>query len=1169
MSEIKDFVHLQLHTEYSIIDSTVSLAPLFEKVVEDKMSCVAITDVMNIYCTVKAYQKARAKGIKLIIGAELWVLNPNINKKIPEKITILCENLSGYKNLIEIISDAYINGVRVDGIPTIDFAKLNPKNCNGLIALIGGKDTLLNQAILLEDSKKIKSMLDNWQDIFNTKEKEGQDDLFLVVQNFKDDKNDSDQILYNSVKLAIDHNLPIVATCAVRFIDKKDFDAHEIRVCVSEGTTLDDPKRNNSYLKDQCLKSAQEIKDDFKDIPAAIDNTCKIAMRCNVELDLWKPSLPNFPVPEGMSEADYLIDISNKGLDARLAKIKDADENIYKDRLKQELDVIIQMGFPGYFLIVADFIAWSKDNDIPVGPGRGSGAGSIVAYSLNITDIDPIPYDLLFERFLNPERVSMPDFDVDFCMDGRDRVIEYVSKKYGSHRVSQIITFGSMAAKAVVRDVGRVLGHPYGMIDRIAKLIPMDLGMTLTQALEDSLELKQRYEQESDIKNLIDYSLQLEGTIRNAGKHAGGVIIASTKLTDFTPIYCEEGGTLSSQFDKDDAEAVGLVKFDFLGLRNLTIIKMAVDNINKGLLPDTKKFNIDNIPLDDAKSFKLLKACKTTAVFQLESRGMKDLIKRLQPDCFEEIIALVALFRPGPLQSGMVDDFIDRKHGRAKVEYPHPMAAELLKPTYGIILYQEQVMLLAQVLANYSLGGADLLRRAMGKKKPEEMAKQRSVFVEGAAKNNIDDKTANYIFDLIDKFSGYGFNKSHSAAYAMVAYQTAYLKAHYPEYFMAAVLSSDMDNTDKMVAFVQDAKDLGISILPPNVHTSDYRFKVVNNSNNKLEVLFGLGAIKGVGESALECLFEARKKINKFKSLADFCKNLDTRKVNKRVLEAFVKSGALDCLGESRAQIFENIADALKFSEQSSTNVKTKQNDLFSSSTGSIQEPDITKANKQVVNWGLKDKLTYEKEVLGLCLSGHFMDVYNKEVKKLRLAPLSAVSKDISSRKPINIKFCGVIGSIRRMRSKKGNWFNILVLDDAKSQTEIMLFDDAMPIEPLKADSVVVIDAQLSWDAHRKRNRVRVQLIQVIEEYRKYNMKNLWLHLKDESAGEYLPKIKELVNKAEPGDVRLGFTYDYDGIRAKLVPDLDNKDAKGIQVKDELLSDLKVLLGEGSVDVLY
>ena len=611
-----------------------------------------------------------------------------------------------------------------------------------------------------------------------------------------------------------------------------------------------------------------------------------------------------------------------------------------------------------------------------------------------------------------------------------------------------------------------------------------------------------------------------------------------------------------------------MVKFDFLGLRNLTIIKMAVDNINKGLLPDAKNFNIDNIPLDDAKSFRLLKDCKTTAVFQLESRGMKDLIKRLQPDCFEEIIALVALFRPGPLQSGMVDDFIDRKHGRAKVEYPHPMAAELLKPTYGIILYQEQVMLLAQVLANYSLGGADLLRRAMGKKKPEEMAKQRSVFVDGAAENNIDDKTANYIFDLIDKFSGYGFNKSHSAAYAMVAYQTAYLKAHYPEDFMAAVLSSDMDNTDKMVAFVQDAKDLGISILPPNVHTSDYRFKVIKN-DDKLEVLFGLGAIKGVGESALECLFEARKKITKFKSLADFCKNLDTRKVNKRVLEAFVKSGALDDLGESRAQLFENIADALKFSEQSSTNAKTKQNDLFSSNTGSIQEPDITKANKQVVNWGLKDKLTYEKEVLGLCLSGHFMDVYNKEVKRLRLAPLSAVSKDISSRKPINIKFCGVIGSIRKMRSKKGNWFNILVLDDAKTQTEIMLFDDAMPIEPLKADSVVVIDAQLSWDAHRKRNRVRVQLIQVIEEYRKYNMKNLWLHLKDETADKYLPKIKELVNKAEPGDVRLGFTYDYDGIRAKLVPDLDNKDAKGIQVKDDLLSDLKVLLGDAAVDVLY
>ena len=833
------FIHLQLHTEYSLIDGTVSLKPLFERLSDLKMPAVAITDVMNLYGLIKAYKKARAKGIKLIVGCELWIdiSSKKFNKKNkktqkPERVIVLCENKLGLNNLINIISDAYLTGSRFGSIPVININNLNSDNLSGLIGLIGGNKSYLAEILLNKDESSVKQNIELWQNLF------AKDNLFILLHQIG--ANKQLELLQESIKYAISYDIPVVAAQDVMFLDKKDFDAHEIRVSVSEGSTLEDANRNKSYFRDQYLCSQQELDDVFKQIPVAIENTYNIAIRCNVELELDQPCLPNFPVPKGMSEADYLIKISQEGLEQRLDKIKkfnkdnnkNIDESIYivyKDRLKEELDVIINMGFPGYFLIVADFISWSKDNDIPVGPGRGSGAGSIVAYALKITDIDPIPYDLLFERFLNPERVSMPDFDVDFCMDGRDKVIAYVAEKYGSHRVSQINTFGSMAAKAVIRDVGRVLGHPYGMIDKIAKLIPLDLGMTLSQALKDSIELKQRYDKESDVKTLIDYSLQLEGTIRNVGKHAGGVVIASTKITDFSPIYCEENGTPSTQFDKDDAEAAGLVKFDFLGLRNLTIIKMAVDNINKFIIKKQEnKLYIEDIPLDDKKAFDLLKKCLTTGVFQLESRGMKDLIKRLQPDCFEDIVSLVALFRPGPLQSGMVEDFIDRKHGRAKVEYPHPMAAEILKPTYGIILYQEQVMLLAQVLANYTLGAADLLRRAMGKKKPEEMAKQRDIFVSGAAENNIDEKTSTYIFDLIEKFSGYGFNKSHSAAYAMIAYQTAYLKAHYPEAFMAAVLSSDMDNTDKLVLFVQDVLDLKIKILPPDINNSDYYFKIFN-----------------------------------------------------------------------------------------------------------------------------------------------------------------------------------------------------------------------------------------------------------------------------------------------------------------------------------------------------
>ena len=677
----------------------------------------------------------------------------------------------------------------------------------------------------------------------------------------------------------------------------------------------------------------------FADIPEALENSVEIARRCNVALTLGKNVLPDFPVPRGMTTESYFGAEARAGLDVRLrlipAEEREARAAVYRERLEHEIKVIVEMGFPGYFLIVADFIRWAKDNDIPVGPGRGSGAGSLVAYSLGITDLDPILYDLLFERFLNPERVSLPDFDVDFCMEGRDRVIEYVAQKYGRDRVSQIITYGTMAAKAVVRDVGRVLGHPYGYVDKLAKLIPFDLGMTLDKALEDEEQLRARYDQEEEVRTLIDLARSLEGLVRNAGKHAGGVVIAPSALTDFTPLYCEQGSNNPvTQFDKDDVEAIGLVKFDFLGLRTLTIIDRALKTINAERAARSEPpLDIVTIPMDDAAAFQLLKECATTAVFQLESRGMKDLIKRLQPDCFDDIIALVALFRPGPLQSGMVDDFIDRKHGRAKVHYPHADLEPILKPTYGVILYQEQVMQIAQVLAGYTLGQADLLRRAMGKKKPEEMAKQRQVFMDGAAARGIAADTATYIFDLMEKFAGYGFNKSHSAAYALVSYQTAWLKAHYPAAFMAAVLSSDMDNTDKVVMLIDECRAMGLAVLPPAINDCDYGFTV----RDEQTILYGLGAIKGVGAAALEGIIAERRAAGGFHDLFDLCVRIDLRKANRRVLEALIRSGALDALDANRARSMARLTQALQYAERHARDNAVGQDDLFGAFGGSSQ----------------------------------------------------------------------------------------------------------------------------------------------------------------------------------------------------------------------------------------
>ncbi|HSC67902.1 MAG TPA: DNA polymerase III subunit alpha, partial [Cellvibrio sp.] len=818
-----NFVHLRLHTEFSLSDSLVRIKSLVKRVAELNMPACAITDQTNFYGLIKFYKAAQGAGIKPIAGSDFWIESSESDGK-PTLITLLAMNDRGYKNIIELISRAWRQGQQ-QGIAYLQRDWISEFS-EGVIALSGGKFGDVGMALLGGRASQASELLRAWMQDFPNR-------FYLELQ--RTGRENDENHLHAAIELAGQLNCPVVATNDVRFLKASEFEVHEARVCISEGRALDDPRRERRYSDQQYLRSAEEMAELFSDIPEAVANTVEIAKRCTVTIQMGKYFLPEYPVPEGLTEAEFFRKISHEGLEQRLERILDksaADyaerRKVYEERLNFELDIINQMGFPGYFLIVMDFIQWAKDHDIPVGPGRGSGAGSLVAYSLKITDLDPLQYDLLFERFLNPERVSMPDFDIDFCMDNRDKVISYVADNYGRDAVSQIITFGTMAAKAVVRDVARVQGKSYGLADKLSKMIPPTPGMTLAQALQEEPQLKEFIEQDGDAGEIWEMAVQLEGLTRNVGKHAGGVVIAPTKLTDFSPLYCDETGSgLVTQFDKGDVEEAGLVKFDFLGLRTLTIIDWArimIDKqrIKKGEAP----LDISAIPLDDAKTFGLLKRAETTAVFQLESRGMKDLIKRLQPDNIEDLIALVALFRPGPLESGMVDDFINRKHGRAQVAYPdakfqHHTLKPVLEPTYGVIVYQEQVMQIAQVLAGYTLGGADMLRRAMGKKKPEEMAKQREVFESGAKNQGVDPELAIKIFDLVEKFAGYGFNKSHSAAYAIVSYQTAWLKAHYPAHFMAATMSSDMDKTDKVVTFIEECRTMKLKLLPPDVNSGE------------------------------------------------------------------------------------------------------------------------------------------------------------------------------------------------------------------------------------------------------------------------------------------------------------------------------------------------------------
>ncbi|WP_043529319.1 DNA polymerase III subunit alpha [Litchfieldella xinjiangensis] len=1067
------FVHLRVHSEFSLVDGLVRLKPLIKATAEMGMPAVSVTDETNLFGLVKLYKGAQGEGLKPIIGADLWLANPH-DESHPYRMTLLAMNAQGYRSLTELISLGWSKGQR-QGVAILDKAWLFAQN-EGLIVLSGAREGEIGRFLLSDHGHEARQLLDEWQRHFPGR-------FYLELQ--RTGRQNDEECLHLSVDLAMQTGTPVVATNDVRFLTKDDYWAHETRVSIGEGKALDDPRREQRYSEEQYLKSPAEMAELFADIPEALENSVMIATRCNVDVRLGEIFLPEFPIPEGMTQDEYFRKVSHDGLTERLDQLFEGPTAIYagrdraehepeyRKRLDFELDIILQMGFPGYFLIVMDFIQWAKDNNVPVGPGRGSGAGSLVAYAQKITDLDPLEYDLLFERFLNPERVSMPDFDVDFCMEKRDRVIDYVADRYGREAVSQIVTFGTMAAKAVVRDVARAQGKPYSLGDKLSKLIPFEVGMTLAKAIEQEPALKEFLDADEEAQEIWDMAIKLEGVTRGTGKHAGGVVIAPTKLTDFSPLLCDEDGSgLVVQFDKNDIEEAGLVKFDFLGLRTLTIIDWALEMVDtvrerQGEGP----LDINAIPLDDVPTFDMLKKAETTAVFQLESRGMKELIKRLQPDSLEDMIALVALFRPGPLQSGMVDDFINRKHGRAEISYPHPdyqheWLKPVLEPTYGIILYQEQVMQIAQVLAGYSLGQADMLRRAMGKKKPEEMAKQRAGFMEGCAANGIDKDLAGNIFDLVEKFAGYGFNKSHSAAYGLVSYQTAWLKAHYPGPFMAAVLSTDMDNLDKVVPLIEECRNQGLTVTPPDVNVGAYKFTV----DPQGRVVYGLGAIRGVGEGPIGAIVEARQADGPFKDLFDFCRRVDPKRMNKRTLEALIRSGALDNLGPSRAVLFAALDAALKAAAQNLSNQNLGMVDMFGEAFIEEDEGDVYADYRRARDWSDKERLAGEKDTLGLYLTGHPIDEYEHELKRF-------VSTRISDLKPSREpqRVAGLVVGMRTMKSKRGDTMAFVTLDDRTGRIEASLFGELF--EQLRGrldtDQVLIVEGEVSSDDYSGGLRLR------------------------------------------------------------------------------------------------
>jgi DNA polymerase-3 subunit alpha len=1144
------FVHLRCHSEYSIVDGMVRIGDYVKRAAQDQMPALALTDLSNLFGAVKFYKSARGKGVKPLLGSDVWLEN-DANRDQPSRALLLCQSPAGYLRLCELLTRAYLTNQH-RGRPEINVEWFADGGSDGLILLSGAMMGDVGQALLQGNSALAQKLALQWQQLFPGR-------YYIELQ--RTGHAQQEAYIARALELAAALELPVVATHPVQFLDADDYKAHEARVCIAEGYVLADRRRVRLFTENQFFKTQAEMAALFADIPSALANTVEIAKRCNLELTLGKNYLPQFPTPHGESLDDYLVVQAHAGLQQRLqvlfpdAEVRASRQAEYEARLRFETDIIIQMGFPGYFLIVSDFINWAKHNGVPVGPGRGSGAGSLVAYSLGITDLDPLRYALLFERFLNPERVSMPDFDIDFCQEGRDRVIDYVKHKYGLEAVSQIATFGTMAAKAVIRDVGRVLDLPFNFVDGIAKLIPNELGISLSQALEKEPQLQQRREQEEEVNELLELALRLEGLARNVGMHAGGVLISPGKITDFSPMYCQQGSdSVVSQYDKDDVEAVGLVKFDFLGLRTLTILAMALENTNaQRAAKNEPPLAFETLPLVDAPTFNLLKSANTTAVFQLESRGMKDMLKQAKPDCFEDIIALVALYRPGPMD--LIPDFCRRKHGLQRVEYPHPATAPILKETYGIMVYQEQVMQIAQVVAGYSLGGADLLRRAMGKKKAEEMAEQRAVFVEGAVANGTTARDAEYLFDLMEKFASYGFNKSHAAAYALVAYHTAFLKTHYPAAFLAATLSADMNNTDSVHIFYEDCLANGVEVLPPDINASQFRFQPLNDK----QMLYGLGAIKGTGWSAIEVILEAREQDGPFKDLFDFCLRLDLRRVNRRVIESLIRAGAFDQLDPNRAALLAGVGMAIDAAEQSGA--ASGQDSLF----GDMPEM-LNHVLPQLPAWSEQEKLQQEKAALGFYFSGHPFIAYRSELAAFVRSSLAALSPQEQPQ-----LLAGVVVATRTKMTSRGK-MAFVVLDDASAQVEVVIGNELFMANQvlLKEDQLLFVEGKVSNDDFTGGLRVNARRLMDVASARSAYASQLRISCNGQADAVRLRELLQpYCSRARREDASPG---------CPVQVDYRNRDARcelslgadwRVELHDDLLAGLRAWLSDENVKILY
>jgi len=1148
-SQTPSFVHLRCHSEYSILDGIVRIDDYVQAAKKDAMPALALTDLSNLFGAIKFYKTARSAGIKPLVGCDVWIEN-TANRDQPFRVLMLVQHLAGYRNLCELLSKAYLEN-QYRGRAELKQEWLTTAQ-EGLIVLSGFKHGDVGDALTKGNSALAQKHAKKWMDLFPNR-------YYLEIQRCNEAKDDPKQeaLIQHTLQLAHALDLPVVATHPIQFITPDDFMAHEARTCIAEGYMLADSRRPKHFTQSQFFKSQQEMQRLFADIPQALSNSVEIARRCNLTLTLGKNYLPDFPTPNQESLDEYLVQQSKLGLESRLAALypdevmRESKREAYESRLAFECQIIIQMGFPGYFLIVADFINWAKNNGVPVGPGRGSGAGSLVAYSLGITDLDPLRYNLLFERFLNPERVSMPDFDIDFCQEGRDRVIDYVKQKYGLASVSQIATFGTMAAKAVIRDVGRVLDLPFNFVDGIAKLIPLELGITLEAALEKEPQLQERREKEEEVAGLLELALRLEGLVRNVGMHAGGVLIAPGKISDYSPVYCQaDGASLVSQYDKDDVEAVGLVKFDFLGLRTLTILDMALENANaQRALEQLPPLNFETLPLDDKRSYQLLKTANTTAVFQLESRGMKDMLKQAMPDCFEDIIALVALYRPGPMD--LIPDFCRRKHGKQRVEYPHPATEAILKETYGIAVYQEQVMQIAQVVAGYSLGGADLLRRAMGKKKKEEMDAQRAVFTEGALKNGLNERQANELFDLLEKFAGYGFNKSHAAAYALVAYQTAYLKAHYPAAFLAATMSADMNNTDNVHTFFDDCASNQVEMLPPDINQSEFRFKPLNAT----QILYGLGAVKGTGLAAIEVILASRQTQGPFKDLFEFCRRLDLRKVNRRVIESLIRAGAFDKLEPNRAALLASVSMAISAAEQSSQNAG--QDSLFGEASETKHPmPDV-------MPWSPEESLQQEKAALGFYLSGHPYLSYKEELSTFVRGTLA----DLTPQEQPKV-MAGVVMGIRVRMTQRGK-MAIVSIDDAVARVDVVVGSELLNqySQLIKEDQLLVIEGRVSNDDFSGGIRVSARKIFDLAAARSQYANMLKIACNGQSDAAKLSAILSPYRSQSTEKRLCPVKIEYHNAHGQA--SLMLGDAWRVELHDDLLRNLQAWLSKENVKILY